>query len=91
MRAIVGARLDLTDGTVLLVYPTDRAAYGRMFRLLSVGKTRAGKGACHLGWSDVGEWTEGLIAMLVPDRADATTEAALARTRPSSVTVPTWR
>ena len=81
VRAVVGSRLDLTDGTALLVYPTDRAAYSRMCRLLSVGKGRAGKGACHLDWSDVEEWNDGLIAMLAPDRADATTEAALARTR----------
>ena len=81
VRAIVGCRLDLTDGTALLIYPTDRAAYGRMCRLLSVGKARAGKGACHLDWSDVDEWNEGLIAMLAPDRADAVTEAALTRTR----------
>ncbi|KKC24997.1 error-prone DNA polymerase [Sphingomonas sp. SRS2] len=81
VRAIIGCRLDLTDGTALLVYPTDRAAYGRMCRLLSVGKGRAGKGACHLEWSDVAEWNEGLLAMLVPDRADAVTEAALARTK----------
>jgi error-prone DNA polymerase len=81
VRAIVGSRLDLTDGTALLVYPTDKAAYGRMCRLLSVGKGRAGKGACHLDWPDVEEWNEGLIACLVPDRADATNEAALERMR----------
>jgi error-prone DNA polymerase len=79
VRSIIGCRLDLTDGTALLLYPTDRAAYGRMCRLLSIGKARAGKGACHLGWSDVEEWHDGLIAMLVPDRADAVTETALAR------------
>lgn len=81
VRAIIGCRLDLLDGTALLVYPTDRAAYGRMCRLLSVGKERAGKGACHLDWNDVEQWQEGLLAMLVPDRADAVAEAALARTR----------
>jgi error-prone DNA polymerase len=81
VRAITGTRLDLTDGTALLLYPTDRAAYGRMCRLLSAGKALGGKGACHLDWSHVEEWQEGLLAMLVPDRADATTEAALARTR----------
>ncbi|MDB5705470.1 MAG: dnaE2 [Sphingomonas bacterium] len=79
VRSIIGCRLDLTDGTALLLYPTDRAAYGRMCRLLSIGKARAGKGACRLGWSDVKEWHDGLIAMLVPDRADAVTETALAR------------
>ena len=81
VHAIVGTRLDLADGTALLVYPTDRAAYGRMCRLLSLGKARAGKGACHLDWSHVEEWAEGLIAILVPDRADAATETALAQTR----------
>jgi len=80
VRAITGTRLDLADGTALLVYPTDRAAYGRMCRLLSAGKTRAGKGGCHLGWADVEEWNEGLLAILVPDRADAASEAALTRT-----------
>ncbi|QNA83778.1 DNA polymerase III subunit alpha [Sphingomonas sp. So64.6b] len=80
VRSIVGTRLDLGDGNALLVYPSDRAAYGRMCRLLSIGKGRAGKGACHLDWSDVEDWNEGLIALLAPDRADATTEAALART-----------
>ena len=44
VRLIVGCRLDLQCGTSLLVYPTDRAAYGRLCRLLSLGKTRAGKG-----------------------------------------------
>ncbi|QNA85426.1 DNA polymerase III subunit alpha [Sphingomonas sp. So64.6b] len=81
VRAIIGCRLDLLDGTALLIYPTDRAAYGRMCRLLSVGKERAGKGACHLDWPDVAQWQEGLIAMLVPDRADAVAQVALARTK----------
>jgi DNA polymerase III alpha subunit len=53
VRFIVGCRLDLQCGTSLLVYPTDRAAYGRLCRLLTIGKTRAGKGQCHLDWPDV--------------------------------------
>jgi len=80
VRSIVGCRLDLTDGTALLVYPTDRPAYGNLCRLLSVGKGRAGRGACHFNWSDIEEWNGGLIGMLVPDRADAVAEAALAHT-----------
>ena len=67
VRLIVGCRLDLQCGTSLLVYPTDRAAYGRLCRLLTVGKTRAGKGACHLDWPDVEAWNEGLLAVLLPD------------------------
>ena len=79
VRSIVGCRLDLVCGTALLVYPSDRDAYSRLCRLLTIGKRRAGKGACHLHWSDVEEWNEGMIGILVPDRADATNEQALSR------------
>ena len=51
VRLVVGCRLDLEDGTAMLVYPTDRAAYSRLCRLLSIGKGRAGKGGCQLGWA----------------------------------------
>jgi len=67
VRLIVGCRLDLQCGTSLLVYPTDRRAYGHLCRLLTVGKRRAGKGACAIDWADVTEWNEGLLAILLPD------------------------
>src|ERR1700722_11684841 len=67
VRLIVGCRLDLQCGTSLLVYPTDRKAYARLCRLLTIGKTRAGKGACHIDWPDVEQWCEGLLAVLLPD------------------------
>lgn len=38
---IVGARLGFTDGTDLIVFPRDRAAYGRLCRLLTLGKSEA--------------------------------------------------
>jgi error-prone DNA polymerase len=37
----------------LLAWPTDRAAYGRLCRLLTLGQRRAGKGECHLTLADV--------------------------------------
>lgn len=70
VRLVVGCRLDLADALPVLVYPTDRAAYARLCRLLSLGKSRAGKGKCHLEWDDLVAYGEGLIAILVPDRAD---------------------
>src|ERR1700744_6112358 len=51
VRLIVGCHFDLQCGTSLLVYPTDRKAYGRLCRLLTVGKKGAGKGACHIDWA----------------------------------------
>ena len=36
---VVGSRLSFTDGTELIVFPRDRAAWGRLCRLLSQGKS----------------------------------------------------
>jgi error-prone DNA polymerase len=70
VRLIVGCRLDLADGMSILVYPTDRPAYARLCRLLSLGKKRAGKAQCRLNWSDIVAYGDGLIAILIPDQAD---------------------
>jgi error-prone DNA polymerase len=39
LRLLIGCRLTFLDGTELIVYPRDRAAYGRLCRLLSIGKS----------------------------------------------------
>ncbi len=70
LRLVVGCRLDLADGMSILVYPTDRAAYSRLCRLLSLGKERGGKGKCILDLSDVALYAEGLLGILIPDEAD---------------------
>ncbi|MFG1428809.1 PHP domain-containing protein, partial [Roseixanthobacter glucoisosaccharinicivorans] len=81
VRLVVGCRLDLADGMSMLVYPTDRVAYARLCRLLSEGKRRAGKAKCHLEWDDVSSYSEGLIAVLLPDDADALCAERLRRLR----------
>jgi error-prone DNA polymerase len=81
VRLVVGARLDLADGTALLAYPTDRLAYARLCRLLTVGKARAGKGRCQLDWNDLAAYGEGLLAILVPDSADEECGLRLRRLR----------
>jgi error-prone DNA polymerase len=57
-RLIVGCRLDLSNGSSLLCYPTNRAAYGRLTRLLTLGKRRAAKGKCDLSLADVADHSE---------------------------------
>ncbi|WP_137390467.1 error-prone DNA polymerase [Rhodoligotrophos defluvii] len=79
VRLIVGCRLDLVCGMSVLVYPTDRAAWSRLCRLLSLGKGRAGKARCHLDWDDLVAYGEGLIAVLAPDLADETCGLRLRR------------
>ncbi len=71
LRLIVGARLDLEDAPSLICYPTDRSAYGRLCRLLSLGQGRAKKGQCSLRLADVAEHAEGQIFIaLAPDDWD---------------------
>ncbi|AHE52189.1 error-prone DNA polymerase [Sphingomonas sanxanigenens] len=79
VRLIVGARLILADQSDIAVYPTDRSAYARLCRLLSIGKARGGKGKCELHWDDLRQWGEGLVAILVPDAADDLTALRLRR------------
>ncbi len=67
IRLIVGARLVFTDGTPdLLCLPTDRAAYGRLCRLLSTGQMRAPKSQCHLTIEDLAMAAEGQILIALP-------------------------
>ncbi|WP_429819920.1 error-prone DNA polymerase [Ensifer sp. B1-9] len=81
VRLIVGCRLDLDDDLSVLVYPTDRPAYARLCRLLSLGKKRAGKAKCRLGWTDLVAYGEGLIAALIPGEADDRLALQLRRLR----------
>jgi error-prone DNA polymerase len=81
VRMIAGARVDLTDGRALLLYPTDRPAWSRLTRLLSLGKARGGKGFCTLDWSELADWSDGLVAILLPDAADPRTATWAAELR----------
>jgi error-prone DNA polymerase len=81
VRLIVGCRLDLEDFPSILVYSTDRISYGRLCRLLTVGKTRAGKGKCALTFKDVEEWQQGLIGILVTDKPHEALEEKLGKFR----------
>ena len=68
IKFIVGARLDLQDAPSLLAFPRDRAAYGRLCRLLTLGQRRAEKGECTLYLDDVAAHAEGLIFIALPPR-----------------------
>jgi error-prone DNA polymerase len=66
LQVVIGARLDLEDAPSLLVYPKNRAAYGRLCRLLSLGQGRAEKGKCILRLADVAAHAEGQIFIALP-------------------------
>ncbi|WP_072386861.1 error-prone DNA polymerase [Hyphomicrobium sp. CS1BSMeth3] len=66
LQFIVGARIDLQDAPSLLIYPTDREAYGRLSRLITIGRRRAPKGECHLTLEDVLAHARGQITIALP-------------------------
>ncbi len=75
-RYLIGSELRFTAGPSIVVWPSDRAAYGRLCRLLTVGRTRSPKGACELNWSDLQSHSEGLIAGMVLRSSQATDDEA---------------
>src|SRR6185437_2989592 len=93
IRLMVGARLSFRDGTPdLLCYPQDRTAWGRLTRLLTVGKGRVPHGdssdvakatnRCFLHYADLLEHGEGQILLVVaPDRLDADFGAVVRQVR----------
>jgi error-prone DNA polymerase len=74
-RLLIGARLVFMDDTPdILVYPRDRAAYGRLCQLLTRGKRGEDteKGDCHLKFADLLEFAEGqLLVLVLPHRFEA--------------------
>ncbi len=66
LKLVVGVRLQLVDAPDVLIWPTDRVAYGRLCRLLTTGKRRTEKGQCTLYLEDVLNLGEGMQAAVVP-------------------------
>ena len=85
----VGARVGIAAASeggmpredAVLLYATDRASYGRLCRLLTVGKRRAGKGGCDVTLDEVLAHGAGLLAVAVappdPDAAFLSTVTRL--------------
>ncbi|WP_407159757.1 error-prone DNA polymerase [Bradyrhizobium sp. STM 3557] len=71
-RLLYGARIVFICGTPdILVYPRDRAAYGRLCQLLTRGKRgddsdRVAKGACELAFEDLLDFARGQLLVLMP-------------------------
>src|SRR6185312_16074525 len=88
---LVGSRLVFRDGTPdMLCYPQDRAAWGRLTRLLSVGKLRAKHGdasdeakatnRCFLDYADLQAHSDDQLLIVVPPhRLDAAFAAHVGR------------
>ena len=72
LRPVIGCRIETVEGLEFLAYPVDRAAYGRLCRLISAGRMSTldgewqGKGACEINLAMLAEHSEGVHLVLVP-------------------------
>src|SRR3954466_14465807 len=64
-KLLIGARLTFKDGPDVLVWTPDRKAYGRLCKLLTLGKRRTEKGECELWLEDILNNNEGLFAAVI--------------------------
>ncbi len=71
-RLIPAARVVMREGVAATALPLDRAGWGRLCRLLTLGRTRAVKGQCDIGLDDVLAWGEGIAWLLHPPEPMAT-------------------
>ncbi len=62
IKLLVGAELTPVDAAPVLVWAADRAGYGRLARLLTVGRRNAPKGECRLTFDDLAAHSAGLLA-----------------------------
>ena len=62
LKLLIGAEITPTDALPVVLLATDRAAYGRLARLITRGRRRAEKGECLLTFEDIAEHADGLLA-----------------------------
>ena len=73
VKLIIGAEIVPLDHPPVVLWAPDRASYGRLARLITVGRRRAVKGQCELTFDDLAQHAEGLLAGLVTYPAPAST------------------
>jgi DNA polymerase III alpha subunit len=66
LKLIIGSEIRLADGPRVALLATDRDAYGRLARLISVGRRAAEKGEYRLTRADLDRGVPGCLALLVP-------------------------
>jgi error-prone DNA polymerase len=63
LRSLVGSELTMEDETILPVLVMNRTGYRNLCRLLTQAQLRAPKGESRIHWTELGEYSEGLIAL----------------------------
>ncbi len=72
LRSVIGCRIETVEGLSFLTYPMDRAAYGRLCRLISAGRMQTldgewqEKGICEIDLPMLADHAEGVQLILIP-------------------------
>src|SRR5512138_2276262 len=62
LKLLIGTAVAPADASPVLLWATDRAAYGRLAELLTLGRRSAPKGECRLTFDDLARHSQGLLA-----------------------------
>jgi error-prone DNA polymerase len=72
LRPVIGTRIETVEGLAFLAYPRNRAAYGRLCRLISAGRMATldgewqAKGQCDISLAMLARHSEGVQLILLP-------------------------
>ena len=66
LKLLIGAQMHPIDAPPVVLWATDRASYGRLSRLITIGRRRAAKGECQTTLDDIAQHAQGLIAGVMP-------------------------
>lgn len=62
LKLLIGSAVHPVDGPAMLVWAINRKGYGRLSRLLTLGRCSAPKGECRLTFAEIANHAEGLLA-----------------------------
>jgi len=63
---LIGAEITPVDAPPVVLLAIDRAGYGRLSTLITLGRRHAPKGQCHITRRQIADHADGLIACVVP-------------------------
>jgi error-prone DNA polymerase len=70
LKLLIGAEIHSADACPVVLLATDRRAYGRLSRLITLGRRKAPKGECQLTFDDIAAYAEGLLACVIEQHPD---------------------
>jgi error-prone DNA polymerase len=70
LKLLIGTEVTPGECPPMVLLAMNRSGYGRLVRLLTLGKRRAVKGECHLTFTDVADHADGLLAGVCLDGDD---------------------